>query len=126
MDFLHHRFLEGDDSRANPPAKTNLDSVKEGSLMGKLTDTGLYTSDESSFPPAEGLPHVVQFEVTAGCKHNRCTYCTLFKGVKFHQKDFGEYKKHVDGVWDGIRRLESPSALNRLERIFIGGAIGFC
>ncbi len=79
----------------------------------------LYSSEDMFSPPSERLPHVLRFELTTGCGWGRCTYCCGFDGIPYHAKSFGEYKAHVDGVFE---RVGKKTALaKRLRRLFIGG-----
>ncbi len=78
----------------------------------------LYLSTQMHAPLAEQTPNVVQFELTTGCSHNACSYCGLFKGVKYRVKKHSDFRKHVDMV---MEELERRNELGPLERIYIGG-----
>src|SRR3989339_1206841 len=80
--------------------------------------SNLYLSPEMNAPLAEQTSNVVQFELTVGCSHNACSYCTLFKCKKYHAKNALEFKEHVDEV---LAALEQRGEASGLERIFIGG-----
>jgi radical SAM superfamily enzyme YgiQ (UPF0313 family) len=78
----------------------------------------LYQSCRMNAPLAEQTPNVVQFELTTGCSHNACTYCDLFKGVKYSAKSERAFKEHAQKV---MRELAHRGESAQLERIFIGG-----
>ncbi|MFH1134138.1 MAG: radical SAM protein [Nanoarchaeota archaeon] len=80
-------------------------------------DAGLFLAPKMHAPLAEQTRNVVQFELTVGCSHNRCTYCDLYKGARYYQKPLEEYQRHVRRVLD---HLNAHGESRGLERIFIG------
>jgi radical SAM superfamily enzyme YgiQ (UPF0313 family) len=66
-------------------------------------------------PPSERGPRVVQFELTNGCSHGRCTFCDMYGGPSsYSEKSLPEYKKHVNSV---LKYFPKDFPLNK---IFIG------
>ena len=59
-------------------------------------------------PPSEAYSLIVQ--VTIGCAHNNCTFCSMFKAKKFRVRDI----KEVLGDFDSAR-----NQYRRVERIFL-------
>lgn len=87
------------------------------------SDLDLYSPANQGFVPyAEKLDHVLRLELTKGCDWGACTYCDGYKGTPYSVKDFGEFKDHVDKVWDRIGK-KTPLA-SSLERMFIGAGNG--
>jgi hypothetical protein len=70
-------------------------------------------------PLAEQLPNVAQFEFTAGCSHNACTYCKLYEDVPFSWKRGLDFAGHAAGLLAAMSE-EDPEALSKLDRIFVG------
>ena len=50
-------------------------------------------------PPSEAMSYIVQ--CTAGCSHNACTFCGMFKDKKFRVKDMDEIR---DDIKEAARR----------------------
>jgi len=71
-------------------------------------------------PPAEKSPNVVQFSLTQGCSHGRCTFCTMYRrdGQEFKMKSLPEFKSHVDQVLAYLKK--HPGELRQIDRIFLG------
>ena len=44
-------------------------------------------------PPSEA--HSLLIQATIGCPHNRCTFCSLYKGVKFKVRPVEEIKEDL-------------------------------
>ncbi|RLI80272.1 radical SAM protein [Archaeoglobales archaeon] len=44
-------------------------------------------------PPSEALSLIVQ--ATIGCSHNKCTFCGMYKGKKYRERDVGEVKEDL-------------------------------
>lgn len=59
-------------------------------------------------PPSEAYSLILQ--VTIGCSHNACTFCTMYKNKKFRQKTWPEIQQIID---DFARRYP------RTQRIFL-------
>ena len=57
-------------------------------------------------PPSEAYSVIIQ--ATIGCSHNKCTFCTMYKGDKFRIKKPDEIKKDIDDLrsyYPHIRRV---------------------
>lgn len=70
-------------------------------------------------PPSEKLPQVIQFQLTTGCRHGKCTYCDLYRAKRYTQKGLDEMKAHIDDVWKQLKK-HHPERIPGLTRIFIG------
>ena len=55
-------------------------------------------------PPSEAYSLIVQ--VTIGCAHNNCTFCTMFKDKKFRVRDIKEVFKDFDMARKYYKRVE--------------------
>lgn len=66
-------------------------------------------------PPSEAYSLI--FQVTVGCSHNKCTFCTMFKDKSFHIRKP-----------EAIRRdmLEMRQAYSRVGRIFLADGDALC
>lgn len=76
----------------------------------------LYSEEDMCAPPSECHPNVLKFELSRGCNYNRCTYCDLYKDVKYCPRTFEEFKVHVDKVMEALGDYK-----RKIERLFIGG-----
>jgi hypothetical protein len=76
----------------------------------------LYSEEDMCAPPSECHPNVLKFELSRGCNYNRCTYCDLYKDVKYCPRTFEEFKVHVDKVMEVLGDYR-----RKIERLFIGG-----
>lgn len=45
-------------------------------------------------PPSESFSLILQ--ITIGCSHNKCSFCSMYKGVQFHIKPFEQIKAEID------------------------------
>lgn len=45
-------------------------------------------------PPSEAFSLILQ--ITIGCSHNKCSFCSMYKGVQFHIKPFEQIKAEID------------------------------
>lgn len=79
-------------------------------LIGKMG----YSDKHMVPPPSERGSNVVQFELTTGCSHGRCTFCDIYDGPNYNEKNLESFKKHVDSV------MEFVSRKNIVDRVFIG------
>lgn len=59
-------------------------------------------------PPSEASSLILQ--VTVGCKHNQCTFCSMYKGKSYHQKTREEIAEII---------AEGASLYPFAERIFL-------
>jgi len=46
-------------------------------------------------PPNEGAEQSLLLRVTRGCPWNKCTFCAMYKGMKFERRDVEEIKKDI-------------------------------
>jgi radical SAM superfamily enzyme YgiQ (UPF0313 family) len=67
-------------------------------------------------PPSEAYSLILQ--VTVGCVHNKCTFCSMYKDKQFHIKQMDEIFSDLE---------EARAAYKRVERIFLadGDALAF-
>lgn len=57
-------------------------------------------------PPSEAYSLIVQ--VTIGCSHNKCTFCSMYKDKKFRMRKLEDIKKDLDDMSiykDQVRRI---------------------
>ena len=58
-------------------------------------------------PPSEAESFILR--VTRGCAHNSCTYCNMYRGVKFEKLTDGEIMRQIAMAYsadrDGVRRV---------------------
>ncbi len=47
-------------------------------------------------PPSEARSLILQ--VTVGCSHNKCTFCSMYKEKNFYIKDIEDIKRDIDSV----------------------------
>ena len=66
-------------------------------------------------PPSEAYSYILQ--VTIGCAHNRCTFCSMFKDKKFRVRDIHE-------VFEDIHMARAR--FRRVERIFLADGDALC
>jgi radical SAM superfamily enzyme YgiQ (UPF0313 family) len=62
-------------------------------------------------PPSEARSLLVQ--ATAGCPHNRCTFCLVYKNTRFKVRPVQEIKEDLEEAarlnWNGVRTLFFPA-----------------
>lgn len=51
-------------------------------------------------PPSEVGSNVIQFELTEGCSHNKCTFCNMYNNSNYSVRSLKSFKDHVDSVLD--------------------------
>jgi radical SAM superfamily enzyme YgiQ (UPF0313 family) len=56
-------------------------------------------------------------QLTEGCSHNRCTFCTLYRDVPFRVKTPDDLGRHLDGI-----QALLGAALDRRTQVFLGDA----
>ena len=66
-------------------------------------------------PPSEAYSLLVQ--VTIGCSHNKCTFCSMFKDKKFRVRDVNEVIEDLE---------DARSRYNHIERIFLCDGDALC
>lgn len=66
-------------------------------------------------PPSEAYSLIVQ--VTYGCSHNKCSFCTMFKEKQFRVRNVGEVLDDLDWARRTYRRV---------ERIFLADGDALC
>ena len=54
-------------------------------------------------PPSEAYSLIVQ--VTIGCAHNLCTFCSMYKDKKFRIRDINEVLEDLDMARRAYRRV---------------------
>jgi len=59
-------------------------------------------------PPSEAYSLIVQ--ITIGCSHNKCTFCSMYKDKKFRIRDIQEIKEDL---------LEASKVYKNIKRIFL-------
>lgn len=59
-------------------------------------------------PPSEAYSLILQ--VTIGCSHNACTFCTMYKSKRYYEKTWSEIQSLIN---------ETASAYPRTRRIFL-------
>ena len=55
-------------------------------------------------PPSEAYSLIIQ--VTIGCAHNKCTFCSMFKDKKFRVRKVDEVLEDLDSARQHYRRVE--------------------
>lgn len=97
----------------------SVDKVLElagGKLAQAYSNQKLYSSKDMFSPPSERRLHVLRFELTQGCDHGGCTYCNGYKGIKYKEKTYSEFKQHYKKVIAALGDYQ-----DRIRRVFIGG-----
>ena len=60
-----------------------------------MINNKFHMSLQSTFrPPSEAFSLILQ--ITIGCSHNKCSFCSMYKGVQFHIKPFEQIKAEID------------------------------
>lgn len=54
-------------------------------------------------PPSEAYSLIIQ--VTIGCAHNKCTFCSMFKDKRFRVRNVGEVLEDLDSARQQYRRV---------------------
>ncbi|MCI7412289.1 radical SAM protein [Hornefia butyriciproducens] len=66
-------------------------------------------------PPSEAYSLLVQ--VTVGCTHNKCTFCSMFKNKRFHLRNMDEVMEDLE---------EARKLYRYVERIFLCDGDALC
>jgi radical SAM superfamily enzyme YgiQ (UPF0313 family) len=66
-------------------------------------------------PPSEAYSLIIQ--VTIGCSHNKCTFCSMFKDKQFRVRKFEEIKADL---------AQARGVYRRVERIFLADGDALC
>lgn len=66
-------------------------------------------------PPSEAMSLIVQ--VTIGCAHNKCTFCSMFKDKKFRVRNVAEVKEDL---------AEARRMYGYIEKIFLADGDALC
>lgn len=64
----------------------------------------MFNSNVIYRPPSEAFSLILQ--VTNGCSHNRCSFCSMYKGVPFKIKSLEEIKAEIDYFRNRTRYVE--------------------
>jgi radical SAM superfamily enzyme YgiQ (UPF0313 family) len=67
-------------------------------------------------PPSEADSLILQ--ITVGCSHNRCTFCSMYRGKRFRAKGLAEIRADVGEA----RRLVGPE----VPRVFLADGDALC
>ncbi|MDO4593846.1 MAG: radical SAM protein [Tissierellia bacterium] len=68
-------------------------------------------------PPSEAKSVIIQ--LTKGCRYNTCTFCGMYKDVKFHIRKISEVKKEIDYLSAKYRKYN-------IDRIFFADGDALC
>ncbi len=79
-----------------------------------------YSTKAMNPPPAETPSNVIQFSLTEGCSHHKCTFCDMYGQQDYSIKTEKDFKEHVDLVISHLHQNEH-SSLKEIDRLFIGG-----
>ena len=66
-------------------------------------------------PPSEAYSLLLQ--VTVGCTHNKCTFCSMYKDKKFHLRKMEEVLEDLE---------EAGKLYRHVERIFLCDGDALC
>lgn len=55
-------------------------------------------------PPSEAMSLIIQ--VTLGCSHNKCTFCSMYKSKRFRMRKIEDIKKDIDFLRGNIRYID--------------------
>jgi radical SAM superfamily enzyme YgiQ (UPF0313 family) len=55
-------------------------------------------------PPSEAGSLILQ--VTIGCSHNQCTFCRMYKGEKYREREWDEIKEDIDFCAERLKRTK--------------------
>lgn len=61
-------------------------------------------------PPVEAMLDTKLLQVTVGCAHNKCTFCTMYKGTKFSVEPLAQIEEDI---------IELRSTYAHIDRIFL-------
>ena len=84
----------------------------------RLAGTELFSGDMNA-PLAEQGDNVVQFELTSGCSHGRCTYCDLYGEQSFFKKSPEKFKDHVYDVMTELKQRKefTKNSIKRRDEV---------
>jgi hypothetical protein len=54
-------------------------------------------------PPSEAYSLLIR--VTRNCPWNQCTFCPVYKGIKFSRRLVEDVKKDIDAVFEGVETI---------------------
>lgn len=66
-------------------------------------------------PPSEANSLILQ--ITIGCSHNKCSFCSMYKNEKFRVRELKEIFEDLE---------ESKSYYRRINRIFLADGDALC
>ncbi|MDU4960538.1 MAG: radical SAM protein [Sporomusaceae bacterium] len=66
-------------------------------------------------PPSEANSFILR--VTIGCAHNRCSFCAMYRDVRFRVRSYPEIKRQID---------HAAAAAPRLRRVFLADGNALC
>ncbi|MBU1152262.1 radical SAM protein [Patescibacteria group bacterium] len=72
-------------------------------------------------PPSSSGSNVIRFEISTGCSHGKCSYCNLYENEDYSLKNFEDFEKHFDLIWEylGARVMKK-----QFKRVFLSGGNG--
>lgn len=83
--------------------------------MKNLQENAMHYDEKVYRPPQEA--NTVLLQVTSGCSHNKCTFCDMYKGVKFKVSPIDEIKEDLE---------EIKTFYPDVDRIYLVGGDPFC
>ncbi len=89
-------------------------------LCERLIGTYGFSDKPMAPPPSESRSEGIQFELTTGCNHGRCTFCDMYSQIGYNEKSIEEFSRHVNLVLDFVAKERQAKYAFMRPRIFIG------